>query len=83
MPDPITDKPKKDVLEWIKLREELGGTAEDYNVETGLDKLLRKVKANPLVPIGKHIFIYISIMKYIEKNNLNLMKHILFVNVII
>ena len=27
--------------------------AGDYAVETGLDKLKRKVKENPFVPIGK------------------------------
>lgn len=37
-------------LDWIQLRQDLGPIAE---VETTKEKLQRKIKENPLVPIGK------------------------------
>ncbi|XP_014279946.1 HIG1 domain family member 2A, mitochondrial [Halyomorpha halys] len=46
------DGTSKDVLEWIKFREEFGENVDDLKNETGTEKLIRKFKENPLVPIG-------------------------------
>lgn len=37
-------------LDWIQLRQDLGPVAE---VETTKEKLQRKIKENPLVPLGE------------------------------
>ncbi|CAH1399014.1 unnamed protein product [Nezara viridula] len=52
MGEPKFEGTTKDVLEWIKFREEFGGTIDDLKIETGTEKLVRKFKENPLVPIG-------------------------------
>lgn len=41
---------KSDELDWVKIREDIGG---DYAVETTYEKIIRKTRENPLVPIGK------------------------------
>lgn len=38
-------------LDWIQLRQDLGPVVE---VETTKERFVRKVKENPLVPIGMH-----------------------------
>jgi len=40
-------------LDWIQLRQDLGPIAE---VETTKEKLQRKIKENPLVPLGEFSF---------------------------
>ncbi|KAH8309955.1 hypothetical protein KR067_003740 [Drosophila pandora] len=51
-------------LDWIQLRQDLGPIAE---VETTKEKLQRKIKENPLVPIGKaHCFRVPSHLDYIN-----------------
>jgi hypothetical protein len=37
-------------LEWIQMRRQIGSV----DVETTADKFRRKIKENPLVPIGKN-----------------------------
>lgn len=40
---------KTDEFDWIKLRQDY----ENNNIETTKDKFVRKLKEQPLVPIGK------------------------------
>ncbi|KAH8266451.1 hypothetical protein KR026_002525 [Drosophila bipectinata] len=52
-------------LDWVQLRQDLGPIAE---VETTKEKLQRKIKENPLVPIGKRRrFLVLSSLGYINQ----------------
>lgn len=55
-------------LDWIQLRKSFGST----QVETTKEKLVRKLKENPLVPIGEiyclHNFLLMYIGVYLFKN---------------
>lgn len=54
MGDAKFDGASKEVLEWLKFREEFGANNDDLKVETGTEKLIRKFKENPMVPIGNY-----------------------------
>lgn len=42
-------------LEWINLQEEIN--VPGHRVESNRDKMIRKLKTNPVVPIGKLVII--------------------------
>lgn len=50
MTTPVQAPAVEPELDWIQLRKEFGSV----QVETTKEKLARKIKENPLVPIGKH-----------------------------
>ncbi|EFN81635.1 HIG1 domain family member 2A, mitochondrial [Harpegnathos saltator] len=45
----MADKDKLDELDWVKIRENID---KDYLPETVYNKASRKIRENPLVPIG-------------------------------
>ena len=56
----MADKPTG--LDWVKLREDMDRLTPR---ESGWQKLVRKLKENPLVPFGKYI--NISVLKYVQE----------------
>lgn len=52
-----------DKLDWVEVREELN---KDYATETVLEKGKRKVKENPLVPIGKLTYMPLNDVELVE-----------------
>lgn len=53
MANKITQQ-EQDELDWLTLQKKLQvGGYEQFTQETGTEKLIRKFKENPLVPIGK------------------------------
>ncbi|XP_073997974.1 HIG1 domain family member 2A, mitochondrial [Rhodnius prolixus] len=42
----------QETFDWLQIKKEIGSTADTENTESGQEKLWRKVKENPFVPIG-------------------------------
>lgn len=50
-------------LDWIQLRQDLGPVVE---IETTKERLVRKIKENPLVPIGMRYILDLAKFRYIN-----------------
>lgn len=48
----------QETFDWLQIKKEIGSTADTENTESGQEKLWRKVKENPFVPIGKISFCF-------------------------